>query len=243
VTLEVRNALSAVEAVFGYRLYLDQALPHLGEGCRISPSGMTAETQRARECLELAMTGVRCAMVSGGDAGVYAMAGVVYEVAAGMGLPLGNGDGELRITVLPGTPALCAGAAILGAPITHDFCCVSLSDRLTDWELIKRRLDLASKADFVIVIYNPRSHGRDWQLAEAKELLLKNIPGATPAGLASRCGREGESARVTTLEALDPEEIDMQTIIVIGNSTTFVYRGAMITPRGYIRKYGNPDAA
>ncbi|MDR2611532.1 MAG: precorrin-3B C(17)-methyltransferase, partial [Deltaproteobacteria bacterium] len=164
LTLEARDALGRAEAVFGYRLYLEQAEPFLREGAAVSPSGMTAETRRAREALELAMTGKVCALVSGGDAGVYAMAGVAYEVAAELSLPLGTGPGELRITVVPGTPALCAGAALLGAPLTHDFCCVSLSDRLTEWEDIKKRLEAASSAGFVIVIYNPRSHGRDWQL-------------------------------------------------------------------------------
>ncbi|MDR1080910.1 MAG: precorrin-3B C(17)-methyltransferase, partial [Deltaproteobacteria bacterium] len=129
---------------------------------------------------------------------------------------------------------------LLGAPLTHDFCCISLSDRLTDWELIKRRLEMAARADFVIVIYNPRSRGRDWQLSEARELLLRFIPGSTPAGLAVRCGREGEEGRVTTLEKLVPEDVDMQTLVVVGNSSTYVYRGAMITPRGYVRKYGSP---
>jgi precorrin-3B C17-methyltransferase len=242
ITLEARGALARAGAVFGYGLYLEQARPYIAEGVEVSSSGMTAETRRAKEALDLAMTGKVCAMVSGGDAGVYAMAGVVYEVAAGLELPLGAGPGELKITVVPGTPALCAGAALLGAPLTHDFCCISLSDRLTDWELIKKRLDMASRADFVIVIYNPRSRGRDWQLAAARDILLANLPGGTPVGLASRCGREGESATVVTLDTLDPSAVDMQTLVVVGNSTTFVYRGAMVTPRGYVRKYGSPDA-
>jgi precorrin-3B C17-methyltransferase len=243
VTLEAREALGRADAVFGYRLYLEQARPHLRPDAEIMGSGMTAETRRAREALAVSMEGRRCAVVSGGDAGVYAMAGVVYEVAAGMGLPLGTAPGELKITVIPGTPALCAGAALLGAPLTHDFCCVSLSDRLTEWDLIRRRLEMAARADFVIVIYNPRSRGRDWQLASARELLLTILPGSTPAGLAVRCGREGERGILTTLADLNPEDVDMQTLVVVGNSSTFVYRGAMITPRGYVRKYGAPGGA
>jgi precorrin-3B C17-methyltransferase len=241
VTLEARDALARSRAVFGYKLYLEQAAPHLAPGAESRSSGMTAETRRAKQALELAMEGKTCAVVSGGDAGVYAMAGVVYEMAASMGLPLGDGGGELKITVVPGTPALCAGAALLGAPLTHDFCCVSLSDRLTEWGLIKKRLEMAARADFVIVIYNPRSRGRDWQLEAAKELLLKLVPPKTPTGLAVRCGREGETAIVTTLGELDPNKVDMQTLVVVGNSSTFVYRGAMITPRGYVRKYGAAD--
>ena len=178
------------------------------------------------------------AVVSGGDAGIYAMAGVVFEVAAARNVPLGTGEGELDIKVIPGTPALTVGAAILGAPITHDFCAISLSDRLTDWELIKKRLDLAGQGDFVVVIYNPRSRGRDWQLGEARDILLKRLSPDTPVGLASRCGRKDERGRVITLGTLEIGEVDMQTLVVVGNSTTFVYCGRMITPRGYVKKYG-----
>jgi precorrin-3B C17-methyltransferase len=243
VTPEAQEALGRARTVYGYKLYLDQALPFVSKEAELSPSGMTAETLRAKEALSQAMSGRVCAMVSGGDAGVYAMAGVVFEVAAELALPLGTGDGELKITVVPGTPALCAGAAALGAPLTHDFCCVSLSDRLTEWSLIEKRLENASLADFVIVIYNPKSRGRDWQLGAAKDILLKNLSPATPVGLAFRCGREGEGSRIVTLGTLNPDDADMQTLVIVGNSTTFVYRGAMITPRGYIRKYGSPDAA
>jgi precorrin-3B C17-methyltransferase len=238
ITREAETALGKAETVIGYKLYLDQALPFLKEGVKKESSGMTAETKRAEDAIERALAGEKVAIVSGGDPGIYAMAGVVFEVAAAKRIPLGKKEGELNITVIPGTPALSAGASILGAPITHDFCAISLSDRLTDWELIKKRLELASQGDFVIVIYNPRSHGRDWQLGEARDILLKRLSPDTPVGLAVRCGRKGEEGRIITLGTLKIEEVDMQTLVVIGNSTSFEYSGHMITPRGYVKKYG-----
>jgi precorrin-3B C17-methyltransferase len=239
ITLAAQKALLEVDTVIGYKLYLEQAAHLLGPKVKLESSGMTAETKRAEDALKRAMKGERVAVVSGGDPGIYAMAGVVFEVAADRKLPLGRGAGELSIKVIAGTPALTSGAALLGAPITHDFCAISLSDRLTDWELIKKRLELASLGDFVIIIYNPRSHGRSTQLGEAKEILLKHKSPDTPVGLASRCGRAGEKSTIVTLKSLVPEDVDMQTLVVVGNSTTFVYRNHMITPRGYVRKYGS----
>jgi precorrin-3B C17-methyltransferase len=204
----------------------------------LEPSPMTAEVARAERALGLAAEGQAVAMVSGGDPGVYAMAGAIFEVAAQRGLPLGSGQGQFQIEVVTGTPALTAAAALLGAPLTHDFCAVSLSDRLTSWETIEKRLDLASRADFVIAIYNPKSHGRPWQLGRAAEILLGNMSPLTPVGLASRCGREGQAVGLTTLGNLAEAKIDMQTLVIVGNSSTFVYQGRMITPRGYAGKYG-----
>jgi precorrin-3B C17-methyltransferase len=240
VTPAAQAALGQAQTVLGYRLYLEQAAPFVGPQAELRPSGMTAETRRAEEALELAMAGRRAALVSGGDPGVYAMAGAVFETAAARGLALGNGPGQLEVRIVTGTPALTAGAALLGAPLTHDFCAVSLSDRLTDWELIRRRLDLAAQAGFVIVVHNPKSRGRDWQLAEAADILLRHLPPQTPVGLAKRCGRSGESAEIIELKDLAQADVDMQTTIFVGNSTTFVYGGRLITPRGYAAKYG-PD--
>jgi precorrin-3B C17-methyltransferase len=238
ITLLAQKALSEAEIVIGYKLYLEQAKPWLNNSVIIKASGMTAETKRAEEALELALEGKKVAVVSGGDPGVYAMAGAIFEVAATKKINLGNSQGQLNIKVLTGTPALTAGAAILGAPLTHDFCAISLSDRLTDWELIKKRLEMASLADFVIILYNPKSKGRDWQLAEAAEIMLKHKSPNTPVGLASRLGREGEKTEITTLANLSTSEVDMQTIVFIGNEQTFVYNNFMITPRGYVKKYG-----
>jgi precorrin-3B C17-methyltransferase len=138
---------------------------------------------------------------------------------------------------------LTAAAALLGAPLTHDFCAVSLSDRLTSWETIAKRLDLAAKADFVIALHNPKSRGRDWQLAAAVDVLLETLSPQTPAGVARRCGREGQSAEIAELGRLKEAEVDMQTLIIVGNRSTFVYQGYLITPRGYVGKYGGGERA
>ncbi|MDR2350831.1 MAG: precorrin-3B C(17)-methyltransferase [Deltaproteobacteria bacterium] len=241
ITLDARKALGDATVVIGYKLYLEQAGPFLRPDARRESSGMTRETKRAEDAIEMALKGEKVAVVSGGDPGIYAMSGVVFEVAAAKKIPLGEGKGELSIKVIPGTPALTAASSILGAPITHDFCAISLSDRLTDWELIKKRLSLASRGDFVIVVYNPRSRGRDWQLGEAMAILLEKLDPDTPVGLASRCGRKGEKGRIVTLGTLKIEEVDMQTLVIIGNSTTFVWSGHMITPRGYVKKYGSGE--
>jgi len=239
LTLAARKSLKAAQAVYGYGLYLDQAAP-LIQKAEIHRSGMTAEMKRAGAALDSALSGRRTAVVSGGDAGVYGMAGAVFEVAAARGLDLGQGPGQLSIEVLAGVPAAVAGAALLGAPLTHDFCLISLSDRLTPWELIEKRLKLAARGDFVIVLYNPKSRGRDWQLGRALEILARSLAPRTPAGVVRRAGRAGQFTLVTTLEELDTAPVDMQTLVIIGNSRTFIHRGFLITPRGYIDKYG-PD--
>jgi precorrin-3B C17-methyltransferase len=194
--------------------------------------------KRAEEAIDSALRGRRTAMVSGGDAGVYAMAGAVFEVAAARGLTLGKGEGQLRITVAPGVPGVIAGAALLGAPLSHDFCLISLSDRLTPWAVIEKRLDTAAQGDFVIVLYNPKSRSRDWQLSRAVEILLERLSPETPAGVVTRAGREGQKVLITTLTALPEAPVDMQTLIIIGNQSTFVYQNHLITPRGYVQKYG-----
>ena len=227
--------------VYGYSLYLEQA-GSLIQKAEIHASGMTAEMKRAGAALDSALDGRRTAVVSGGDAGVYGMAGVIFEVAAARNLDLGRGPGQLQIEVLAGVPAAVAGAALLGAPLTHDFCLISLSDRLTPWVLIEKRLDLAARGDFVIVLYNPKSRGRDWQLDRALEILARRLDRHTPAGVVGRAGRAGQFTLVTTLGELDTAPVDMQTLVIIGNSRTFIHRDFLITPRGYIDKYG-PDTA
>ena len=225
--------------VVGYKLYLKEAEPHLPPGAKALASGMTAEIKRAELALESAASGVPTCLVSGGDPGVYAMAGAVLEVAASKKMDLTGKEGGLTLRVITGTPSITAAAALLGAPLTHDFCAISLSDRLTKWETIRKRLDLAAKADFVIGIHNPKSHGRDWQLSAAADILLETLDPNTPTGIARRCGRPGESAEITILGRLKEAEIDMQTLVIVGNKSTFVYQGRLITPRGYLDKYGS----
>ncbi len=237
ITLAARKSLRSAEVVYGYGLYLEQARPYL-KGAEEHQSGMTSEMRRAEEAIDSALAGRRTAVVSGGDAGVYAMAGAIFEVAAARGLSLGREPGQLRLKVLAGVPALVAGAALLGAPLTHDFCAISLSDRLTPWEVIEKRLSLAAQADFVIALYNPKSKGRDWQLERAVELLLAHQPPEIPAGVVSKAGRAGQETSLTTLAQLPGAPIDMQTVVIIGNRSTFVYQGHMVTPRGYVNKYG-----
>ena len=237
ITLAGQKSLKSAEVVYGYGLYMEQAKAHIKKA-RIYKSGMTAEMRRAEEAINTALSGRRTVMVSGGDAGVYAMAGAVFEVAAAKGISLGREPGQLRIKVIAGVPALVAGAALLGAPLTHDFCAVSLSDRLTPWELIEKRLDLAAAGDFVIALYNPKSRGRDWQLSRAVEIMARHLPPDRPVGVVGRAGRAGQEVIMTTLAELPQAPVDMQTLIIIGNDSTFTYQGFMITPRGYVNKYG-----
>ncbi len=238
ISLAAQKSLEEAQVVFGYGLYMEQARPYL-KGAQEKQSGMTHEMQRAEEAIKTALSGQRTVMVSGGDAGVYAMAGALYEVAAAQKINLGDGAGQLQIKVVPGIPAFVASAALLGAPLTHDFCAISLSDRLTPWDKIEKRLDLAGQADFVICLYNPKSHGRDWQLSRAAEILLASRPAETPVGIVGKAGRTGETVLLSTLGQLPQDPVDMQTLVVIGNQSTFVYQGKMITPRGYVDKYGD----
>lgn len=200
-------------------------------------SGMTKELDRAAKALELAQNGRRVAVVSGGDPGIYAMAGVVFELARVRDLDLGTGPGQVQIEVIPGIPALAAAASLLGAPLTHDFACVSLSDRLTPWETIEKRLDLAAQADFVIVLYNPKSRTRDWQFGRAVEIVAEHRPEKTPVGLVTRAMREGQRVVITTIDQAAAAQVDMQTVVIIGNSTSKTFKDWMITPRGYLEKY------
>jgi precorrin-3B C17-methyltransferase len=196
-------------------------------------TGMTGEVERCNAAIDLALEGVKTVVVSSGDAGVYAMAGLVLELMEARGLLK-----SLDLEVVPGIPALCAAAALLGAPLMHDFAVVSLSDLLTPWETIEKRLSAAAGADFVVVLYNPRSGKRKDQLSKALAVLAAHRPGATPVGLVKRAYRPGQEVRTTTLADFDPETVDMQSILVIGNAATRMAGGRMLTPRGYAGKYG-----
>lgn len=226
-----RAALEAAEVVVGYRTYLDLVHDCLNPASEVLASSMMQEIDRCRTALELARQGRRVALVCGGDPGIYAMAGLVFELARSM-------DAAVPIDVIPGIAALNSCAAILGAPLMHDFAAISLSDLMTPWELIERRLEAAAAADFVVVIYNPKSKKRTDQIVRAREIMLAYRSPATPAGIVSGATREHETVRLTTLDRMLDEEIGMQTTVIIGNSQTFVWRGRMVTPRGYGGKYG-----
>lgn len=238
------EVLAAVDTVAGYTTYIDLIRP-LIEGKTIIQTAMTKEVDRVAAAIDATLDGKRCAVVSSGDPGIYAMAGLVFELCRKKGIavhrpadppPEGAAD-AVRVEVVPGIPALCAGAALLGAPLTHDFAVVSLSDLLTGWETIEKRLEAAARADFVIVIYNPRSRKRDWQLACARDIVLRHRPAATPVGIAAHAMRADQRVTVTTLGELDPEAVDMQTVIFIGSTASVRYLDFMVTPRGYARKY------
>jgi cobalt-precorrin 5A hydrolase/precorrin-3B C17-methyltransferase len=167
-------------------------------------------------------------LVSSGDSGIYGMAGLALELW--MELPE---NARPRFAVHPGISALQLAAAKAGAPLMHDFCTVSLSDRLTPWEVIERRLEAAASGDFVVALYNPRSKGRDWQLQRAKDILLTQRPDATPVVIARQLGRQEEHVSFSRLDSLPVDTVDMLTVLVIGNSSSRVEGGRMVTPRGY----------
>jgi len=237
---KARAALDAAQVVAGYRTYVDLIRPLL-QGQEVVATGMKAEMERCRAAVDLALKGRRVALISGGDAGIYGMAGLVLEICAARRLKIAPPDTEkevdFHLEVIPGIPALAAAAALLGAPLMHDFVAVSLSDLLTPWETITRRLELAAQGDFVIVLYNPQSKRRNWQLGAVRDLLLKHYAPETPVGLVRRAMRAGQDVAITTLGKMSDHEVDMQTIIIVGNSQTYVYGPYMITPRGYLGKY------
>ncbi len=229
----------------GYTPYMEMIRPIIGDSEVIS-TPMKKEVDRVASAIQAVLEGKDCALVSSGDAGIYAMAGLVFEMCRikGISIAHGNNPGSIRsgrtgirIEVVPGVPALASGASLLGAPLTHDFATISLSDLLTPWEKIEKRLHAAAMADFVIVLYNPKSRKRDWQLRAAQEIVLKYRDKRTPVGIVTRAMREGQRMEIVTLETLDKAPVDMQTTVFIGNASTFAYENAMVTPRGYSRKY------
>jgi cobalt-precorrin 5A hydrolase/precorrin-3B C17-methyltransferase len=218
-----REALAASELVVGLGQYVNRVKHLLRPGTRISTPPLGEEIERARVALDEARAGGSVAVVSGGDVGVYAMASPTLELA----------DEDLDVIVVPGVTAAQAAASLLGAPLGHDHCAISLSDLLTPWEVIEERVRAAAEADFVVSIYNPRSKGRDWQLGKAREILLDHRSPDTPVGIVKDAYREGQEVILTSLGSLRPEDADMLTVVIVGNSRTEVRAGRMVTPRGY----------
>lgn len=227
MTPRAREALARAEVVAGYPPYLEQ-ISELLPGKEIIATGMTGEVERCWKAVQRAREGARVAVVSGGDPGVYGMAGLVLEILHREGL-----NRELAVEIIPGVTAATAAASALGAPLMHDFAIISLSDRLTPWELIVKRIELAAQADFVLVLYNPRSKGRPEHLARAREIVLKYRRGTTPVGVVRNAGRPGEEIWLSDLDSFISLPIDMQATVIIGNSQTRVLGGWMVTPRGY----------
>jgi len=235
LTPEASQALAAAKDLFGYAPYLAR-LPQR-DGQRRHASDNREELARAREALRLAASGGEVAVVSGGDPGVFAMAAAVFE-AIETGEPHWR---EIDVTVIPGISAMLAAAARIGAPLGHDFCAISLSDLLTPWPVIERRLSAAAAADFVVALYNPASGRRRTQIVAARDILLAHRSPETPVALARNLGRPGESVSITTLGALDVAAIDMLTLVLVGSSATRLLAGSeplLYTPRGYAAKRG-----
>jgi precorrin-3B C17-methyltransferase len=236
------RALESAEAVFGYKTYLE-LISDLLEGKEVFASGMRKEVERCRAAIDAALSGRKVALVSSGDAGIYGMAGLVFDLCRERGLrvappPGGESGCDFVIEVIPGVAAVNAAAALLGSPLMHDFAVVSLSDHLTPWDVIEKRLHAAASADFVVALYNPRSHSRPDLLEKARRILLRFRTEETPAGVVRRAMREGQWVSLTTLGKLPVEEVDMQSIVIVGNSQTYIWNGWMVTPRGYLQKYG-----
>ena len=233
-TAEVGAALDAVTDVVGYRLYLDILGPAIADKRR-HDFDLGQEELRVRHALDLAAEGRAVALVSSGDPGIYAMAAVVFELLDRDAHPAWQ---RIAVEVLPGVSAMQAAAARIGAPLGHDFCAISLSDLLTPWLLIEQRLRAAADGDFVVALFNPVSQRRRQQLAAAKDILLARRPGDTPVVLARALGRDGETVRVIDLADLDPEIVDMMTLVIVGSGATRrVERSGgghwVYTPRGY----------
>jgi len=223
-----QRALAEAEVIAGYKGYLDLIEDEILVGKKICSTGMRGEIKRCEEAIRQVLTGKRTVMVSSGDPGIYAMAGLMLELLTQKGL-----NNRIKPEIIPGIPALAAGAARLGAPLMNDFAVISLSDLLTPWELINTRVKAALVADFVLVIYNPRSKKRDWQLREVLGLVIKNRGPETPVGVVKNAARTGELITLSTAREMDEAVIDMFSIVFIGNSETKIIDGHMVTPRGY----------
>lgn len=223
-TPRAEAALAASDVLVGYTTYIDLVRDRYPEK-EIIATPMTTEVERCKTCRDLARTGKTAAMVCGGDAGVYGMAGLVHQVC--------RDCPEVEIRVIPGVTAATAGAALLGAPLIHDFAVISLSDALTPWGTIEKRLALAAEGDFVICLYNPASKKRPDTLRRARDILLERRDPKTPCGLARSIGRPGETAWLCTLEELGEQGADMSTTVFVGSSRTRVIGGRLVTPRGY----------
>ena len=234
LTIGARDILGKVDVVVGYKYYFQFVSDYLRPDAECIDTGMRQETARAREAFRFADGGKDVAVISSGDAGIYGMAPLIYEMAEEL-------KSDIEIEVLPGISAFQTAASILGAPIGHDFCIISLSDLMTPWAKIERRIIAAAEADFITAIYNPKSIKRYWQIERLRELFLKERDANTPVGIVRQAGREDQEVTYTTLAEFDAEQIDMFTMVIIGNSQTFTTRNRMITPRGYYREKADKD--
>ena len=235
ITPAVLEAVGKADAIVGYKYYFQFIEPYVKEGCECIDTGMKKERERAEQAFQLAEQGKTVVVISSGDAGLYGMAPLVYEMAKAQ-------CSNVEISVLPGISAFQKAASLLGAPIGHDVCIISLSDLMTPWALIEKRIKAAAIGDFVTAIYNPKSHGRYWQLYRLVEIFLQEGRSPeTPVGYVRQAGREEQEVKLTTLGQFDPEDIDMFTVVLIGNSQSYIADGKFITPRGYYREQSQED--
>lgn len=233
LTYRARAAIAEADTVIGYVTYI-RLVADLVEGKEVIKKSMTEELDRAIEALDRARQGKKVALVSSGDAGVYGMAGPTFEVLFQAGW---TPDSDIEVEIIPGASALNTCAALVGAPLTHDFCAISLSDLLTPWPVIARRLDATAMSDFVVALYNPKSGRRTRQIVEAQRLFLRHRRPDTPVAIVKSAYRKKQNIEFTTLEKMSECDIGMLTTVLIGNSNTFVKHGLMVTPRGYANKY------
>ncbi len=236
VTPAVLQAVREADVIVGYRYYFQFIEGYVREGCECIDTGMKKERERAEQAFAMAEEGKTVVVISSGDAGLYGMAPLIYEMAR-------ERRSDVTIETLPGISAFQKAASLLGAPVGHDVCIISLSDLMTPWEIIERRIAAAAEADFVTAVYNPKSHGRYWQLYRLQELMLQKRKADTPVGYVRQAGRAEQEVRLTTLGELDPEDVDMFTVVLIGNSQSFVADGRMITPRGYYQAHSQTEGS
>ena len=234
ITPTVLEAVREADAIVGYKYYFQFIETYVKQGCECIDTGMKKERERAEQAFELAEQGKTVVVISSGDASIYGMAPLIYEMK-------NENQSDVEIETLPGISAFQKAASLLGAPIGHDMCIISLSDLMTPWEVIERRIKAAAVGDFVTAVYNPKSHGRYWQLYRLQELFLKHRSADTPVGYVRQAGREEQEINVTTLGGLNPEDVDMFTVILIGNSQSYIVDGKIITPRGYYRDTTSKD--
>ncbi len=229
ITPAVLEAVREADAVVGYKYYFQFVEPFVKDGCECIDTGMKHERERAEQAFQLAEQGKTVVVISSGDAGIYGMTPLIYEMQR-------ERDSNVIVESLPGISAFQKAASLLGAPVGHDFCVISLSDLMTPWEVIERRIKAAAVGDFVTAVYNPKSNGRYWQLYRLQEIFLQERAASTPVGYVRQAGRDEQEVTVTTLGKFDPEAVDMFTVVLIGNTQSYQWNGKMITPRGYYRE-------
>lgn len=223
------EALRRADIIVGYKYYIPFITSFLKPDATIVQNGMKQEQKRIEKAFEIAESGQDVCVISSGDSGIYGMAPLVYEM-------LRDRESDIEVEVIPGISAFQKAASLLGAPMGHDFCVISLSDLMTPWAVIERRIKAAVDADFVTAVYNPKSTGRYWELYRLKELFMSGRSHETPVGYVRQAGRDEQQVTVTTLKEFDPEEVDMFTVVIIGNSQSYSWGGHITTPRGYYRE-------